>query len=265
MVVATNLTGLHAEPSFLCELLTQVTNGVQLAILERRERWCRVRQIDGYEGWAYESYLAAAAAPRMTHLVTAPWTAVYPEVEGSSHAATRLLGGTGIEVVEVRGDWCLVQPAGAMLPRGWVSSIDLFPIASLPLSPAHAREQIVNHARALQGVYYLWGGCSAWGIDCSGLAQLVHKLAGFAIPRDAYMQFDAGRVVEPPFEAGDLLFFGGESGQRKITPVGISTGGWKMIHSSRRRNGVYDEDVQEVESLRNSFAGARTFVDRALA
>src|SRR5438270_370896 len=69
--VATSLASLHVEPSFLTELLTQITNGVELVILEQREKWCRVRQRDGYEGWAYKPYLVEAPpleATHMTHL-----------------------------------------------------------------------------------------------------------------------------------------------------------------------------------------------------
>src|SRR5829696_5864195 len=60
MTVATNLTDLHVEPSFLSELLTQVTNGVTLEILEEKDKWVFVRQGDGYLGWAYRPYLADA-------------------------------------------------------------------------------------------------------------------------------------------------------------------------------------------------------------
>src|SRR6185436_6755185 len=67
MYVATNLTDLHAEPSFLSELLTQVTNGVELTILEERDKWCRVRQTDGYEGWAYRIYLTEEPPLPATH------------------------------------------------------------------------------------------------------------------------------------------------------------------------------------------------------
>jgi hypothetical protein len=35
-----------------------------------------------------------------------------------------------------------------------------------------------------------------------------------------------------------------------------------MIHSSRSRNGVYEEDLQKNEGYRNVFAGARTFLQR---
>jgi cell wall-associated NlpC family hydrolase len=74
------------------------------------------------------------------------------------------------------------------------------------------------------------------------------------------MQFDAGRPVAPPFQPGDLLFFGEAGARRKITHVAVSLGAWRIIHSSRSRNGVYQDDVQAVDHLQQSFVGARTFV-----
>ena len=120
---------------------------------------------------------------------------------------------------------------------------------------------IIWDARRMTGVYYLWGGCTGWGIDCSGLAQLTHKLSGYTLPRDCDLQFAAGKPIEgPPFRAGDLLYFWNEA-RTKMGHVGIATGdGWNIIHSSRGRNGVYEEDVQASENLRGSYAGARTFL-----
>src|SRR5947207_10764078 len=66
--VATNLTDLHAEPSFLSELLTQVTNGDVLEVMEEKDRWCFVRQSDGYVGWAYKQYLVDSPPLDATHL-----------------------------------------------------------------------------------------------------------------------------------------------------------------------------------------------------
>jgi cell wall-associated NlpC family hydrolase len=99
------------------------------------------------------------------------------------------------------------------------------------------------------------------GIDCSGMAQLPHRLVGLTIPRDADMQYKAGQPVEPPFQPGDLLFFGGESERRSITHVAMSLGDWRIVHASRARNGVYEDDVQAVKHLRESFVGARTFLE----
>ncbi len=68
--------------------------------------------------------------------------------------------------------------------------------------------------------------------------------------------------LKPPFAPGDLVFFGkGEmQGTYDITHVGISVGGWHIIHSSRNRNGVYYDDVQEVDHLRSTYLCACTYL-----
>jgi cell wall-associated NlpC family hydrolase len=257
--VATNLTDLHAEPSFLSELRTQVTYGVRLEILNEQDKWVLVRQADGYLGWAYQPYLRDDSEASPTHVVASPVQQVFDLDQLTP--ITRLLGGTHVHVTP--GGRVEIAPVGEPPRPGVVSPASLRLLASLPLPPADARRQMIDDARQFTGVYYLWGGCSAFGIDCSGLAQLAHKLAGYTIPRDADMQFAAGRPVEggpESFQPGDLLFFTGDHNRRKISHVGISTGGWNMIHSSRFHNGVYEDDVQQRPHLRDTFAGARTFL-----
>jgi hypothetical protein len=42
----------------------------------------------------------------------------------------------------------------------------------------------------------------------------------------------------------------------------VSLGGWRVIHSSRSRNGVQVDDVQQVQHLRDSFLCAATYIGR---
>jgi len=265
-VVATNLTGLYADASFLAEQISQLMNGWPLDLLLEEVRWHFVRQADGYLGWAYGPYLAEVAVPAATHLVCEPISALRDEPAVTAPLVNRVLGGTAVEAT-VLGDWARVTLAGdrsaPLRPGldGWLPAADLRPLSALPADEAGLRAQIVADGVRFVGVPYLWGGCSAFGIDCSGFAQLLHRLAGLIIPRDADMQYDAGRPVSEPFQPGDLLFFGeGAIESRKITHVAVSLGGWRVLHASRSRNGVQEDDVQAVEHLRESFVGARNFL-----
>ncbi len=255
--VATNLSSLHAEPSWLAEQVSQLLFGVQLEVLEEQGRWAFVRQTDGYLGWAYLPYLSTQTLLEATHLVCAPVSLVRAYPEPGARLVSRLLGGTAVAVTEARAGMVRVQAH----VDGWVFMDDVRAIRNLPQDAAAQRAQIVADAFKFYGVQYLWGGCTAHGIDCSGLAQLTHRLAGISLPRDADMQMDAGKPVEFPYQPGDLLFFGEVGDVRSITHVAISLGGWEIIHSSRSNNGVYTDNVQAVPHLKDSFVGAVTFIE----
>jgi gamma-D-glutamyl-L-lysine dipeptidyl-peptidase len=266
-VVAANLTGLYAASSFLAEQVSQLLNGCPVEMLMEEGRWRFVRLADGYLGWAYGPYLAEVAVPAVTHLVCEPVGLLRAEPSTEATLVNRVLGGTAV-AAEVQGVWAQVtlagEPAAPLRPGlvGWLPAAELRSLPALPRDEAGRRAQIVADAARFTGVPYLWGGCSAFGIDCSGFSQLLHRLAGVIIPCDADMQFDAGRPVSYPFQPGDLLFFGeGAAEARKITHVAVSLGGWRIIHSSRSRNGVQEDDVQAVEHLRESFVCARTFLN----
>lgn len=171
---------------------------------------------------------------------------------------TRLPAGTALRVEGETSARLRVRLAGGTC--GWAERRDLRGFASLPREEAARRAQIAADALTLVGVPYLWGGCTAWGIDCSGFAQLLHRWVGVSLPRDADLQFAAGREAQPPYREGDLLFFGESGAERKITHVAISLGGGRIIHASRARNGVHCENWQENPSLLAGFAGARCFV-----
>jgi cell wall-associated NlpC family hydrolase len=78
----------------------------------------------------------------------------------------------------------------------------------------------------------LWGGKSPFGIDCSGFTQVVYKLNGYKLPRDANQQVNLGEPLSfvEEAEAGDLAFFDNEEG--RIVHVGILLNNQSIIHAS---------------------------------
>lgn len=254
--VATNLTGLYEKPTFGMSLSSELYYGTELEILDEHEAWVFTRQRDGYLGWAFAAYLAEGSPVTATHLLVAPSCELRSQVGPASEIVTRLVSGTGVRVEVVQGDWARVVAN----KTGWLPVSLLRPLNEVPMSLEQKRKVLSEDSARMIGVPYLWGGTSGNGIDCSGFVRLLHRWIGVDIPRDADMQHAAAQPVEPPFEIGNLLFFAEGDSKRKITHVGMSLGGWRMIHASRKHNGVYAEDVHQDASRKQAFISAGSFL-----
>ena len=103
-----------------------------------------------------------------------------------------------------------ILPAGAYL-RSKDSSVN----------SDHQKRTITESAMLFHHCPYLWGGRTAFGIDCSGLTQLSARLAGISISRDASQQVEHGEAITFVGEAanGDLAFF--DNAEGRIIHVGI--------------------------------------------
>src|ERR1035437_6757219 len=114
------------------------------------------------------------------------------------------------------------------------------------------RKKIVSTAFTFLNSPYLWGGRSPFGIDCSGFTQIVYKLNGLKLLRDASQQATLGLSLSFVEEAqpGDLAFFDNEEG--KIIHVGIVLDDNKIIHASGKvridgfdHQGIFNNDKKD--------------------
>lgn len=99
----------------------------------------------------------------------------------------------------------------------------------------NAAQAIVNAAYSQLGTPYVWGGTTPGvGLDCSGLTQYCHRVAGISIPRTSGPQGGGGKAVTNP-QPGDIVCYSGH--------VGIYIGGGKMIHAPQ------PGDVVKIQSV----------------
>ena len=78
---------------------------------------------------------------------------------------------------------------------------------------------------------YLWGGKSPFGIDCSGLIQIIYRIFNINLPRDADKQSKIGEKIHlNEISSGDLAFFKNDKGE--IIHVGICNENRDIIHAS---------------------------------
>lgn len=192
----------RASNSDKSEIVTQMLFGESCDVLETNKNWAKIKiHYDNYEGWVDSKQISPISDEdfnqRKTQIIT-------ENVLYYNHGNEKILLSIGSEVEED------VESNQEEI--------------SLP-------ERIKNTALGFLNVPYLWGGKSFFGIDCSGFSQIIFKVNGIQLPRDAYQQAEIGQVLDfiEEAEVGDLAFFENENG--KIVHIGIMLENQKIIHA----------------------------------
>lgn len=87
-----------------------------------------------------------------------------------------------------------------------------------------------DHALAMLGRPYRYGGYTPAGFDCSGLVHYSFRRAGLNLPRDTRSLRSVGSDVEwHRLSRGDLVFFDQEG--KKSSHVGIYLGAGEFVHA----------------------------------
>jgi cell wall-associated NlpC family hydrolase len=266
-VVTGSVENMYSAPDAGVDVVTQATLGQVVEVLETSGSFARVRTPDRYEGWlplASLRWYPSPATPRYARAgrvveVTSLMANLYrePSVTKSRPRAQAPLA-TRLEVAgdAPRDGWlAVVLPSGdtAYLQKGDVKDVD--PAAPRPRGTG---EEIVATARRFAGVPYLWGGMTAHGIDCSGLASRAYHANGVGLPRDADLQFEdpnAAKVERADLQAGDLVFFG--SAPDKITHVGIYIAEGRFINATTYETPAVHEDRLDDPHWSGIYQGAR--------
>jgi hypothetical protein len=229
------------------ERISQRVLGQPMSIKEIiDDRWCIATGDDNYTGYVERRFLTEGAVSPGA-MICVPFASVRQSPERSAQLVVRLSIGSCVTRLENQGQWTQIGfPDGE---TGWVMTVQL--TDSQGLNYTHAPQR----AMSLFGTPYLWGGSSAYGIDCSGLTQLMYRLCGVMLLRDAHLQRDDSRFDHITFDAlepGDLVFFGTPD---KVTHVGMHHSPGKYIHSTGGSGVILSEWPEDLATI--SYIDAR--------
>jgi len=229
------------------ERISQRVLGQPMSIKEIiDDRWCVATGDDNYTGYVERRFLTEGAVSPDA-MICVPFASVRQSPERSAQLVVRLSIGSCVTRLENQGQWTQIGFPGG--ETGWVMTVQL--TDSHGLNYTHAPQR----AMSLFGTPYLWGGSSAYGIDCSGLTQLMYRLCGVILLRDAHLQRDDSRFDHITFDAlepGDLVFFGTPD---KVTHVGMHHSPGKYIHSTGGSGVILSEWPEDMATI--SYIDAR--------
>ncbi len=219
-IISKSLAAVRREPSETSEMVNQLLFGETFDIVENYKDWYRViGHFDGYHGWL-DSRLTEKISDLSLLEKRSITSRIFNANEINSESA----------MVHLCPGSILYNLEGSIFSNALKRySYTDNPFISLPNNMSEA---VTALAKSFLNSPYLWGGRSPFGIDCSGLVQVVYRITGIDLPRDASQQALTGSTVEfiDHIKPGDLAFFDNEEGA--ITHVGIIGANNTIIHSS---------------------------------
>jgi SH3-like domain-containing protein len=269
-VVINTVENMHSGPSAETDVVSQALLGDNVKVLKTEknpagEDWRRIATPDTYEGWVPASSLRFLgrdakpyAAAGKVFVVSSLLANTYREPDVTKHRPVKVAPiGTILEVLGEKGErWLEVNlPCNT---RAWVQKGD-GDLREMPWSwPRRPVEDMIALSKRFIGLPYTWGGMSPLGLDCSGFAQLVYRMSGIPILRDAGIQMTASGLVEVPKgqeKPGDLVFFG--RALDRISHVGIMIEDGNFINATTSGAPIVQIDRLAEERWARIYQGAR--------
>ena len=205
---------MRKENSHQSEMVSQLLYGECYKIVEKRKNWVKIRlEWDGYEGWIdqnQQNKISRESFDKITqstlkisidlvNYITTKENLLFPVLIGS----------------DLRGLKTLRHRFEGEFER-----------------PKKSKKSLISTSYLFLNAPYLWGGKTLLGIDCSAFTQMVYKINGVKLSRDADQQSLQGQTLSfiEESEAGDLAFF--DNAEGKITHVGLLLENHHIIHAS---------------------------------
>ena len=242
-IVNVSVCNLRTAADFSSEMASQALMGMPVRLLQD-EGWFRVQTPDSYIGWVHHVGIHPVTAAELTVwnraeklVVVAPYGTVYSQADERSQPVSDCVAGNRLKLLgQKKGFYHVAYPDGR---EGYLRRAAARPESAWRASLKQDELSVIQTAKRLMGVPYLWAGTSSKGVDCSGFVRTILFEHDILIPRDASQQAYTGQRIDiaPDFgnlRPGDLVFFGRPAtAERKerVVHVAIYMGDKRFIHS----------------------------------
>lgn len=261
-VIINPVENMYSRADDQADVVSQALLGTTVKILKsekdaKKQVWYQIETPDTYQGWvsgqalrAYGPEEKAYASEGQVIEITSLFAYLYSGPDVTKQKPLLFAPISSVLVLEkFEGRWgevILPDNRKAFIQMG-DGQVKQAPFQRPRLSP----EQMVELAKRFLGLPYFWGGTSPLGLDCSGYVQLIYRLSGLEILRDADIQFTKSGLLEVPKgqeKTGDLVFFG----RKSISHVGMMISEREFIHATTNQkpmvqiSNLYDDYWQSI-------------------
>jgi cell wall-associated NlpC family hydrolase len=256
-LVNVSVGNLRSNPRHRAEMVDQVLMGMVVKLIKAKSYWYLVQTPTDYLGWITRGSIQRLSDEDLRSWETSDrytfrtnYGLIFSEPSEKSQSISDLVLGSVFIQKSGRGSWMEIElPDGR---TGFIKSKNATSYQAADNSILPDRNRVVEWAKTMMGIPYIWGGHSTKAFDCSGFTSTVFRTEGYQLPRDASMQVHLGEEVIPDSSytnilPGDLIFFGSS---KRITHVGICLGGSYFIHAS---GDVHVNSLDEDEELFSAY------------
>lgn len=197
---------LRSEPNTYCTVIKELKRWTRLHCSGvANDQWYKVTLDDGTEGYVYVSYTTRKAPPTPTPKPT-------PKPKNSSGGGSSKGGKSK-------------SGGGNDNPPPKITGVN--------------GESIVNIAKSMLGVDYVWCGESKSGVDCSGLVVYCYRQVGISVPHQSNSIKTRGAgVSRSDIRLGDVIVYDLKGSDGVADHVAIYAGGGSVIHASSSKDAV---------------------------
>ena len=224
---------LRLEPTDTSEMVSQVLYGEHFKILEERANWSKIRTaFDSLEAWINNKQ----------------YVKVSEEDYIQFDSDDAVLSADLIEFINGENQNLIPIPLGSVL--NFTKYLN-HSHSGHKTTGKMGKSRLIESAFLYLNAPFLWGGKTPFGIDSSGLSQMVYKLNGYKLPRNAAEQAKQGESLSfiEESEPGDLAFFDDKDGI--ITHVGLMMNDNYIIHADGKvrldridHSGIYNPELR---------------------